>query len=226
MAGPAKNQSQFIYVGVFEGKFVIRCKEDDPDPDKRSRKNKLGEVIWEIPYGKLEDMMLADIREASHDQYGKSWEIIMEAGNDYYLLRLGKRSRLSSMFLSRLENIQLNKPFTLTSWYTDDEKNVITIWQDGEKVERAHSRENPNGLPEAKQTTVNGELVWDFSDQIKFYSGVVESLRPHMQGVDHDMQQVAQEQSKPAPKTKKKGPAKQQPATQGNLYEDEDDLPF
>ncbi len=222
MAGPTKTQSQFIYINVFQGKFVIRCKEDDPDPDKRSRKTKNGDVIWEIPYGKLEDMMLADIREAEHDQFGKSWEIIMQAGNEYYLLRIGKRSPMSNMFLSRLENILLDKPFTLTAWMPDgEEKNIIQLWQDGKKVERAHTREQPNGLPEAKQTVVNNELVWDFSEQIIFYSELVKSLRPHMAGVHHEAAQVAREQAAPPPESAPvAGP------TKDNAAEETDDLPF
>jgi hypothetical protein len=236
MAGPTKTTSQFTYVNIFQGKFVIRCNQDDPDPDKRMRKTKDGTEIWEIPYGKLEDMMLADIREAEHDQYGKSWEIIMEAGNNYYLLRIGKRSPVSNMFLSRLENIVLDKPITLTAWMPDGEdKNIISIWQDGQKVERAHTRENPNGLPEAKQMVVNNELVWDFSEQITFYSELVKSLRPHMAGVHREAAAVAQEQATaPPPATKQSGPAKQEaafkeephgPGTQAD-DDNQDDLPF
>lgn len=232
MAGPTNTKSEFIYVNMFQGKFIIRCEEDSPDPEKRKRKLSDGREIWEVPYGKLEEMTLADIRIDRHDQFGESFEWIMIADNQYYLLRFGMRSPVMSMVMNRLENIAVDKPFTLNAWKPKDEdKTVITIWQNGAQVTKA--RERDKNLPPAKQITVNNELVWDFSDQINLYKEIVSSIRPHLPGVSQSMAAVAQEQSEPAPATSTAGPShgagfKEEPhgpATDGK-GDGKDDLPF
>lgn len=227
MSGLTNTESLFTYVNTFQGKFTVRTKEDDHNPEKRERVTSEGNKIWEIPYGKLEDVYLADIREATHEQYGASWEFIFMADNKYYLLRIGKNSPISSMILNRLENIDLKKIVTLSAWQPKGEdKTIITLWQEGKQIERVYTKENPGALPPPEQKEINGKPVWDWTEQLVYWSELVKSLKPHMQGVHAEAAQVAQEQATVKPPEMTGGGPAHGTTTPPATQEEADDLPF
>jgi hypothetical protein len=222
---PLENQSSdFTYINFMNGKFIVRVSEDNPSDQKIKRTNKLGATVYELHYDKLSDVLLADIREAEHDEYGPSYEFIFQDENDYLLLRISKKSRVANMILKRLENIKLDQPFTMRGYYfAEEDKSAVGIYQDGAKIEAAYSKEKPNGLPEPKKVKVNGVDTWDWTEQMDYWSELIKSLKPHMIGVNAVAAQVAQAQAETRPEEK---PKKGGLANDVSPEDEVDDLPF
>jgi hypothetical protein len=44
----------------------------------------------------------------------------------------------------------------------------VTLYQDGEKIAPAYTKENPNGLPQMTKIKVKGKEQWDDSDMMQF----------------------------------------------------------
>lgn len=220
----------FTYINFMRGKFTLRVPEDDPHEDKIKRLNKNNINVYERHFDKLSDVFLADVREAEHDEYGPSYEFIFQDQNEYLFLRLSKKSRIATMILNKLENITLDKVFTIRGYYfTDDDKSAIGIYQDGVKLQNVYTKDNPGALPPPKKIKVSGVDTWDWTEQLVYWSELIKSLKPHMLGVNEVAAQVAQAQAEAPPQEPVAAEAPKQSglANDGPTAEDEtDDLPF
>ena len=52
-------------------------------------------------------------------------------------------------------------------------KSSLFINQGGNALKHAYTRENPNGMPDMEQITVNGVLIWDDTKRLAFLHNMV-----------------------------------------------------
>ena len=59
------------------------------------------------------------------------------------------------------------------------------INQDGKALKHAYTRDNPNGMPDMEQVTVNGSPVWDDSKRLVFLQEMVDTkIIPELQKLE------------------------------------------
>jgi len=54
-------------------------------------------------------------------------------------------------------------------------KSSLFINQDGKALKHAFTRDNPNGMPDMEQVTVNGSQVWDDTKRLVFLQNMVDT---------------------------------------------------
>lgn len=161
-----------MYLTVANGKLVLKHKEAK-EGVTTTRTNKMGNTVHE-EFFKDVTGMIADIRKKESTQYGDQLEIVVKDGSEQFVLQMQFSSRYSGSFLKALPNIEQREEVRIMPWQMDDKnkpgKQVsgITVYQDGNKVLPAFTKEEPNGLPEMTKTKVKGVYVWDDSDMLDF----------------------------------------------------------
>jgi hypothetical protein len=193
MEGLGNNTMTGNYITVFEGKFEQRVTQETPGAI--SRVNKIGNTVWVKHYtdftGKLVDVKVRD----GGAVYGKQWMFIFVAGGKNYNIQLPYSNSLSSSLLKMLPNIDPTKLVTLQPSRKEEDgimKSSIFVKQDGELVKYAHTKTNPNGMPEKELVTVNGLTVSDYTKQLAFFEEMIETkIRPKLEGSKEEV--VAQD---------------------------------
>jgi len=162
------------YITILQGKFCQRVPEGTEGAI--TRVNKIGNTVHEKFYdsftGRLIDIKVQD------GTYGKTWNFVFQDKEDPYTLQLSYSNSFSTAFLKMLPNIDLTKDMKLSpSMKEVDGKNksALFINQDGKALKHAFTRENPQGMPDMEQITVNGTLVWDDTKRLAFLQEMVDS---------------------------------------------------
>lgn len=166
-----KNSSGGIYLSIADGKIVRSYKEAKPGITT-TRTTKTGKLVHEEKYDSITGQLTA--LKTHENDYGKQWHLHFTDGEDSYIVTMPYSSRYSTSFLKALPNIDLNLEVKLMPWSmvdkNDPSKKVtgITLYQVGEKIPPAYTKDNPNGLPQMKQVKVKGQMTWDDSDMMEF----------------------------------------------------------
>ena len=168
-----------LWLSVVKGTLTQRVKAGTENAVERviEKGPNAGSTVHELRYnfveGKLERIYIQDT------EYGKSWVFVVDDGQKAYNLTVGYSSGYAVGLLGRLPNVDLSKDIKIKSFYIkgDDDKyrGYLTIEQGGQKVERAFTKEDPNGCPEVERVTVNGQPVWDSTKRMEFFENLVES---------------------------------------------------
>ncbi len=182
MEGLGNNQSSGKFITVLFGKFAERV---DPDTvGAKSRVNKIGNTVWEKFYSDFTGR-LVNVKVRDGGVYGKQWNFVFKANNETYNLQLPYSNNLSTSILKMLPSVDLTKLITLQpSMKTEDgvTKTSIFLKQNGETVKYAHTKTNPNGMPEKEVVMVNGVGVSDYTKQLLFLESIVNNLMPKFEG--------------------------------------------
>ena len=125
------------YLSISFGK--LRKKVNEATPGAVSRINKIKETVWELVYGFITGK-ITNILYKEHSEYGNSFEITFDDGNEKYNVSLPEDSKYCQDFLSRLPNLDLSHYVTLSPYDfkpQDSEKNKkgLTLKQNGVKIE-------------------------------------------------------------------------------------------
>ncbi len=231
---PAVNSQTggFTFYNIFKGKFTSKAPDDYTGEDLVERINKEGKAVRERHFNRLEDILLVDIKEEEHDEYGKSYNFFFMDGNEYIKVKVSAGSSVASGIMVRLENILLEKSIDIELYFfpkdkeNPKERTHLNIWQDGKKLGKVYTKDNPGKLPQPVEREINNEMVWDWTEQRKYWSSLIKSMVLVLPGVHQETAQVAQEQdTTPKEPVQETAPTFKQtpPLTQ----EDEaDDLPF
>ena len=171
------------WLSVVKGNLTQRVKAGTEGAVERTIEKgpNTGSVVHELQYNFLEGRLeRVYIQET---EYGKSWVFVVDDGDSTYNLTVGYSSGYAVGLLSRLPNVDLSDTIRIKSFYIkgDDDKyrGYLTIQQGGQKVEKAFSKEEPNGLPEIERITVNGQPAWDSTKRMEFFERLVEkSINP------------------------------------------------
>ena len=160
-----------IYLNISFGK--LRQKATESTPGAISRVNKLNETVWEKVYGWITGK-ITGIYYKEHAEYGNSYEVTINDGQESYNVSLNEDSKYCRDFLSKLPNIDLNRDVTLSPYDfkpQGEDRNIkgLSIKQDEIKLENYFIKKDENnglsflhGYPER-----DGELS---KSQWKIYS--------------------------------------------------------
>lgn len=159
-----------IYLSVADGNLVRQHKQANERTTERITKT--GKLVFEERFkdltGKLTNL---DTRE---NDYGKQWQLTFTDGEGTYIVSLPFSSRYASSFLKALPNVQLGKELRFMPWAMKDKLDAtktitgITLYQDGNKIAPAYTKEEPNGLPQMVKIKVKGKEQWDDSAMMEF----------------------------------------------------------
>jgi len=158
------------YLNVADGNLVRQHKQ--PNERTSERLTKTGKLVYEERFKDL-TAKLETINTRTND-YGTQWQLYFTDGDDSYVVSLPYSSRYASSFLKALPNVDVNKVLRFMPWAMKDKLDAtktitgITLYQDGEKIAPAYTKENPNGLPQMTKIKVKGKEQWDDSDMMQF----------------------------------------------------------
>jgi len=177
-----ENRQGGNFITILGGKFCQRVTEGTEGALKRT--NKIGNVVFEKFYdnftGKLVDITTRD------GDYGKSWNFMFQDKGEVYTLQLSYSNSFSTAFLKMLPNVDLTKEMKVspkTQEVDGKRKSSLFINQDGKALKHAYTRDNPNGMPDMKQTKVKGVVVWDDTERLEWLEKMVEKdIKPKLTG--------------------------------------------
>lgn len=164
-----------IYLSVANGKLVRQFKQ--ATKESAERVNKTGKTVHEEFYKDLTGIITKI--ETKENDYGKQWQIVVQDGEEKYMVQMPYSGRYSSSFLKALPNVKQGQPIRFMPWEMQDKSDSnkkitgVTMYQDQDgngmtKVLSAYTKEDPNGLPEMKKAKVKGKIVWDDSEMMEF----------------------------------------------------------
>jgi len=158
------------YLSVADGNLVRQHKQATERTTERITKT--GKLVYEERFKDLTAKLVKiDTKE---NDYGKQWQLSFTDGEVTYIVSLPFSSRYASSFLKALPNVNLYKEVRFMPWAMKDKQDAtktitgITLYQDGEKIAPAYTKENPNGLPQMVKIKVKGKEQWDDSDMMQF----------------------------------------------------------
>jgi len=166
--------SNGTYLKIFGGKIVQERTENfSSDNEVKVRENKLGKKVYYVEYdsvsGKLVHAEMRHIEDFGADVI----ELSIKDGIDNYQLSLNVNSRYGQSFMARMLAIDLDKPIEIIPYAFENKEGKkisgLNVHQNGQKINSLYTKDDPNGLPEAKQIRKGKELKWDFTDQTNFY---------------------------------------------------------
>jgi hypothetical protein len=175
-----ENREGGNFISIFSGKFAQRVQEGTEGAV--ARVNKLGKTVHEKFYdnftGKLVGIKTTD------GAYGKQWVFSFKDALDVYHLNLAYSNSFATAFLKMLPNIDLTKEMLVSPAVKEvdgKQKSSLFVKQNDAWIKSAYTRENPNGMPDLKQITVKGQLVWDDTDRMVFLEAMVEKdIKPKL----------------------------------------------
>jgi len=179
----SNNNSGKKYVTVVAGNLTIRVSAGTQGAVQRqlTAGDNKGKVVNELQFPRLRGM-ITKLAYVQKENFGEFVEITVTDDQDY-LLQLPWNSGMKTSILTRLPNVDLSKEVCFNA-FADTEKenrNVLLIYQgktdDGKDklVPVAYSKDNPNGMPQAKKTMKLGKPSWDFSEVEEFLYGVLQA---------------------------------------------------
>jgi hypothetical protein len=158
------------YLSVADGNLVRQHKQATERTTERLTKT--GKLVFEERFKDL-TAKLENITTRTND-YGTQWQLEFSDGDASYIVSLPYSSRYSSSFLKALPNVDVSKELRFMPWAMKDKQDAtktitgVTLYQDGEKIAPAYTKENPNGLPQMVKIKVKGKEQWDDSDMMQF----------------------------------------------------------
>lgn len=173
----AGHMNSQAYYSIFEGKVVRQFKE--PTANSKTRVNKSGKTVHEEFYDYIHGTIVG-IKTKDSADYGRSWVITMDDGEETSVLQLNYSSGFSNAFLKTLPNVDLKKPVRLipkTSLVDGKKKSTLFVNQGGQSLKWYYTKDDPNGLPELKKKQGKGKdkgkILYDDSDVMEFLEEMV-----------------------------------------------------
>lgn len=168
-----QNRAGGKYITIMAGKFCVRVSSDTKGAVERV--NKMGKTVHEIFYDSFTGKLVNIRRRAS--EYGPQLEFDFRDGGEVYTLQLSASNSYATNLLKILPNADLTKEMKVQpSQKVEDGKTKSSLFvsQDGVTLKHAYTKDNPKGMPQMKQITVKGQLVWDDTDRLNFLMEMME----------------------------------------------------
>ena len=162
--------TNLTYLSVSDGNLVRQFKTANDRTTERVTKT--GKLVFEERFKDLTGM-ITNVNTREND-YGKQWQLTFTDGADTYIVSMPFSSRYASSFLKAVPNIDATKPLRFMPWAMKDKNDVsktvtgVTMYQDGNKIAPAFTRDEPNGLPQMEKIKVKGKEQWDDSAMMEF----------------------------------------------------------
>jgi len=170
------------FITILGGKLCQRVPEGTEGAVMRI--NKIGNTVYEKFYDSFTGRLLdIKVREGS---YGKTWNFTFQDKEELYTLQLSYSNSFATALLKQLPNVDLTKEMKISpSTKEVDGKNRSSLFinQDGRTLKHAYTRDNPGGMPDMEQITINGSLVWDDTKRLVFLQNMVDTtILPQLAG--------------------------------------------
>jgi len=142
------------------------------------RKNRAGKDVWFIAASSISGRII-DVAKCQHE-YGPILRITLEKNFQELIFSTPWKSRLASGFLNRMPNIDYALDVTFD--IAGGDRQSLFVKQNGQQVKWAYTLENPNGRPDWRRVELDGETVFDRSEQDAFFVRVIEAdVMPRIQ---------------------------------------------
>jgi hypothetical protein len=167
--------SNLTYLSVSDGNLVRQHKTANDRTTERVTKT--GKLVFEERFKDLTGI-ITNVNTREND-YGKQWQLTFTDGPDTYIVSMPFSSRYASSFLKAVPNVDATKPLRFMPWAMKDKNDVsktvtgITMYQDGNKIAPAFTRDEPNGLPQMEKIKVKGKEQWDDSAMMEFLEQMI-----------------------------------------------------
>lgn len=183
--GLQANNSGVKFVSITGGKLTIRVQAGTPDAIERALtagKNE-GKIISELHFDRLSGK-ITEIKYVKK-QICEYVEVTI-IDDEKYILQIPWNSSLKNSLICRLPNIDYAKEVTFAV-FKDKEKDraVLIVYQGEDLVPMAHTKDNPNGMPAAKEVTERGVKKWDFSLVEEFLYGVLQTEKARLESINN-----------------------------------------
>jgi len=160
------------YITILAGKFSQRVPEGTEGAVTRVNKNDktVHEMYYESFVGKLVGI------KTQNGDYGKNWVFEFQDSDSIYLLQLSYANSYAIAFLKMLPNIDVSKEMKVSPQQKiegDKTKTALFVNQDGNAIKHFYTKDDPKGIPQWEQITVNGQLQWDSTKQVNFLEEMV-----------------------------------------------------
>lgn len=215
---PEEERMPTVYVSVLKGSLTTRAKENEAGAVKRENKN--GVIVWEHHHKNGVSGVLQNITAAKNPRIDKNpWEFIIELrdATTKFKISIPADSRYGDDLACKIPSLEYGvqtvvKPFDFEDKENKEKKITgISFIQDGAKVPRFITKENPMGRP-VLEKEVDDDEYKIFQLQVrKFYREMVLHHSNTEKGVPAQISTAATETA-----------SSQAPPPAG----DEDDLPF
>lgn len=185
MGGLQKSTGRKIFVNIKAGELVTKNKEGIVDT-----------------FRSLEGV-LTGINISTKEYEGREYEqlsLMITYDGELYELQMRFDSGYGRGFCYQISNATLDKPILFSPKYSekDGKKDYwLFLNQFGKPLQRAFTKDNPNGLPPMKEYYIKGKKVWDNTDQLAFWKKMIdEKIRPnllHPAIAENDIDKVKEE---------------------------------
>lgn len=173
-----RQDGNVIYFRVAGGKLVRSAKADTPGAV--AVKTPTGETVYQLHDDFIEGMITA-FDEKTSDFNGKttrSLVVVMSDTDEVYRIEMTRGKQYWADLLLRLPNVDLSKritlsPYDITDKDTGSRNQGISMKQQGQKITRAFTKDNPGNLPQPKEIEIDGEKKLDWGPRNKYLEEVV-----------------------------------------------------
>lgn len=214
MAIEYASERNILYLSIYDGRMKYNVKPDTQGAEKRINKN--AKEVWEMFVSSVSGHLVGIEKQVS-EEYQDSWVIKLHDRSDDSTvhLRIPYSGRQADGFLRRLPNMDLEKPIKIAAG-SYNEKQWLTVSQEGSKLDYYWTQENPGNLPQMVQMVVKGKEVWDDTEKMKYLERYVnEKVIPKIQSAKSAIESALPEGNIGTPNANDVPPAPE-----------EDDLPF
>ena len=176
-----KKSSNKHYYKIVNGVIVQEWSKKPTLPEGtviKEREDKKGNKKYFIETGGLVGRIL-DLKISTTD-FGDFLDVEIGDKDGLYVLSITVDSKYFRDFALRLPNVDPEKDITINSYSFDDKEKEgrkvqgFTITQDGDKIARYYTKDNPNGLPDLEKKRKGKDFVWDSTNQVNFLYDVIE----------------------------------------------------
>lgn len=168
-SGASNYKSNYLF--IINNQITQRV--DAPTATSKERTNKNGIVVHEETFGGISGLITnVTTRDGS---YGKELHIsLFDAElNEYNHLQLGFRDGFAISFLFKMLNIDYKIEAEIRAYFIDN-KRILSIKQNGEKIQSYWTKENKLDLPDLEKIFFKGEEHWDDTKRVAFFEQVIE----------------------------------------------------
>lgn len=187
MATLGEATSNMVYLGVVNGKFAQRVREDVTGAEERTLKS--GRVIHEKLYGHAAGV-ITKLELRSNEYEGKTFKSMCITLDDEVQIQLNggidnyQNKDIINTLLS--PDCDITKKMVFIAKKDEDGYSRVFILQDNKGIKRFSNKENLNGVPQPVKKKKMGEETWDWTAQDEWYfekfhelSERVEKNEPH-----------------------------------------------
>jgi len=165
--GLENNTGKATFVNISEGRLFMK----DAGSKERTYHDGLSGIIIGIGFK----------NEEYQGQQFEVAQITLIDGDDKYILQMRTDSGYFRGFVNSLKSSDnpTNKVRISPFSKEVDGKPQTTcfVQQDHITLKHAHTRDNPNGMPELEKTTFKGKTLWDGSKQLKFFKDWLSTIQ-------------------------------------------------